>query len=302
MSPHTHLAAPAGPLTGALPSALVTIALVVVAMCYARGVLVMYRSGRAWRRQRLRLLAGAAGTAVAVAALLPSVERFAENRLATHMVEHMALIVVAAPLLAAGVPGRALWIGLPRRVRAPLARVLHRHRAALAAAGGVLLLPALAWCGHVATLWVWHFPAAYDAALRSPLLHAAEHALFLGTAWLFWWHVVAPSRRRLSPPFATLYVAAAALPSAALGAVLTFAPAPLYPVQAQAAIRAGADALTDQQLAGLIMWVPADVAYLAIAVALFLSWFARGSGPVVVPPDARESMAPVAGPSEGVRR
>ncbi|HEX2298282.1 MAG TPA: hypothetical protein VHH34_07165, partial [Pseudonocardiaceae bacterium] len=83
MSPHTDLAAPAGPVVGALLPALVTIALVLAAMCYARGALVLYRSARVWREQRLRLLAGVAGAGVAAVALLPSVERFAENRLVT---------------------------------------------------------------------------------------------------------------------------------------------------------------------------------------------------------------------------
>jgi putative membrane protein len=249
---------------------------------FARGALVVHR---ARRQQRVRLLAGVAGIAVATAAVVPPVEHMLESRFATHMAEHMMLVVVAAPLLALGAPGRVVWVGLPRRVRAWLARFLHGRSATVAR--DLLLTPAVAWSLHVMTLWFWHFPAPYDAALRSPVLHATEHALFLATAWLFWWQALAPSRRRLSPPFAALYVAAAALPSAALGAVLTFAPAPLYPAQARLAAGTGADVLADQQLAGMIMWVPADVVYLGVAVAIFRCWFTRRQDPVVTPLDAR---------------
>ncbi|OZM77197.1 cytochrome c oxidase assembly protein [Pseudonocardia sp. MH-G8] len=268
------------------------LALLAVA-CYARGTWVMRRHRRAWRAQRWRLLAGWAGIAVTAAAVAPPVERFTDDQLFTHMLQHMTLIVIAAPLLALA-PGRAVWIGLPRGLRTGPARWLHRP--APTAVRDVLLLPAVAWSVHVGALWAWHLPAAYDAALHSAVLHATEHALFLGTAWLFWWHALTPSRRRLSPPLGALYLATAMLPMAALGAILTFAPEPLYPAHATG--HAGADALTDQQLAGLIMWIPADVIYFAVAVALFLSWFIRGSataGPL--PLDAREdaAAAPVSG-------
>jgi putative membrane protein len=291
LDPHPEPAA--GPLL--VP---VVAALVILALCYVRGTLTLCRHGRR-REQRLRLLACGAGIAAVTVTILP-LGRLMESRLATHMLEHMVLIVIAAPLLAMGACGQAVWVGLPRRVRAPLARWLHRP--APGALRDALLLPPVAWATHVAVLWTWHLPAAYDAALRSPVLHALEHALFLGTAWLFWWHIAAPSRRRLSPPLATLYLTAAALPGAALGAVLTFAPAPLYPVQAQAAADAGADVMTDQRLAGLIMWVPVDVAYLAVAMTLFLSWFARGGDPAVLPSDARAPAGVGATAVEGVRR
>lgn len=254
------------------------------AVWFARGTVVLH--ARATRReQRPRPAAAVAGVAVAAAAVAPPVERLLEGRFVTHMAEHMVLIVVAAPLLAVGAPGLAVWVGLPRRMRSWLARLLRRRTATVAR--DLLLVPAVAWSLHVATLWFWHFPAPYDAALRTPVLHAVEHAMFLGTAWLFWWHALAPSRRRLDPPFAALYVAAAALPSAALGAVLTFAPAALYPAQARLAAGAGADVLADQQLAGLIMWVPADVVYIGVALAVFRSWFGSRPDPVVAPLDAR---------------
>jgi cytochrome c oxidase assembly factor CtaG len=192
------------------------------------------------------------------------------------MAQHMLLIVVAAPLLAAGSFGLAGLGLLPVRRRARLAR----WRLALrrSPVTGFLWLPVTAWLAHVLALWGWHLPGAYDAALRSPPLHLLEHACFLLTAWAFWWHVLRTGRLRMPAGLAVLYVAAVSVPSAALGAVLTFASRPLYLDQARAALAAGVDPLVDQQLAGLVMWVPADVVYLAVTVVLFLPWLAALSG------------------------
>jgi cytochrome c oxidase assembly factor CtaG len=109
-------------------------------------------------------------------------------------------------------------------------------------------------------------------------VHYAEHLCLLGTAWLFWGPILGAARRRPPAPVAVLLLVGTMLPASALGAVLTFAPEPIYPVRVL-----GPDPLTDQQLAGLAMWVPAGVVYLLAALALFLPWFSsigavRGAG------------------------
>jgi cytochrome c oxidase assembly factor CtaG len=132
--------------------------------------------------------------------------------------------------------------------------------------------PHLAWGLQIAALWLWHLPAAYDEALTHPLVHESEHACFLLTGWLFWWYLLAPTRHRLSGPAALLYLVAAIPPGAALGALLTFSAHPLYPAQERLAAATGADTLADQKLAGLVMWVPLDFAYVALAVLIVAAW------------------------------
>jgi cytochrome c oxidase assembly factor CtaG len=226
------------------------------------------------------------GALALLALALGPMDSLADQRFAWHMAQHMLLVVGAAPLLAAGAPAVPLLLTLPVRWRAPISRV----RVAFRRTPGVrvLYLPVTAWVLQVAVLWGWHLPEAYAAAQEQPLLHAVEHVLFVVTSWAFWWHMLAAGRRRMSGLAAVVYSFAATLPMAALGAILTLAPAPLYPGLAGRAAAAGFDPLTDQQLAGLIMWIPPDVVYLAMTVALFLPWFARYDEPeaVLTAPDA----------------
>ncbi|WP_067172043.1 cytochrome c oxidase assembly protein [Microtetraspora niveoalba] len=234
------------------------------------------------RLGRWRVAAFATGLLALAAALLPPLDHLADERFSAHMGQHMLLMVVAAPLLAAGAPGLVLPLVLPPRWRARLAALRHVSRTALRP----LYLPVTAWAVHSAVLWIWHLPAAYDLALDVEPVHVAEHACFLAAAWLLWWHVVTPTRHRLCPPVAMLYMFVTALPAAALGAVLTLAPAPLYPSQAAAAAASGVNPLTDQQLAGLVMWVPADVVYFAAIVVFFLAWMGtaeRGNDAMTLP-------------------
>jgi cytochrome c oxidase assembly factor CtaG len=195
-----------------------------------------------------------------------------EERLSTHMAQHLVLMLVAAPLFAFAAPGQPLLAGLPPTVRRPLVRLGHR----LPLRG--LLAPHLAWAGYIAGLWAWHLPVAYDAALHSEATHLLEHATFLVTAWLFWWHLATVSRRRMRGIPAALYLVAAIPPGAALGAVLTFPNHPLYPAQAALAVAAGVDPLRDQRIAGLVMWVPLDFAFILVAVLLLARWLHQLEG------------------------
>lgn len=217
------------------------------------------------------------GLATVAVALGPQVDEVADTYLSAHMAEHMALMVVAAPLLAAGAAGAPFVLLLPVRRRAVVAKARHAVRTAPGAR--LLFLPLTAWLLQVAALWVWHLPVAFDAALRSAPVHYLEHACFLGTAWTFWWHVLQAGRRRVGGPAAVLYVFATMMPAAALGAVLTFAQVPLYTEQASKTLALGRNPVTDQQVAGMAMWVLPDVVYLLVTVALFLPWLTRlGTG------------------------
>ncbi|QFY06591.1 hypothetical protein GBF35_07740 [Nonomuraea phyllanthi] len=219
------------------------------------------------RMGRARVWAFAGGLAAVAVALLPPLDAVADDRFSTHMAQHMILISLAGPLLAAGAPGVPVLLLLPPRGRRALTAVRRVVRRVL-----MLRRPVTCWAAHVAVLWVWHLPVPYGLALSNDVVHVVEHVTFLGTAWLLWAHVLTPARHRLNPPLAILYLFATALPSAALGAVLTLARAPLFPGQAANALESGADPLADQQLAGLIMWIPADLVYLGAIFAIFLAW------------------------------
>lgn len=225
------------------------------------------------RRQRVRrpwhTAAFAAGLTVLAAALAPPLHELAEVRLWAHMVQHELIIVLAAPLVALARPHRALLAWLPQNPRRLAGRCLRRLRVSLATA----------WTLHALVFWLWHIPALYAAAANQPLLHAAQHASFFGTALFFWWTVL---ERRAAFGAAALYTFATALTTGFLGALLFLAPRPWY-----APYRTAADALEDQQLAGLIMWVPGGVILALTALLLFWRWLddmeRRG---------ARESLAP----------
>jgi len=223
-----------------------------------------------------------AGWATLALALLSPVHALGEALFSAHMVQHLVLIVVAAPLLAAGAPLLACLWAVPDAPRRRWARAWARARR-LRAAVGAVTAPGVVWVLHVAALWAWHLPRAYDLALRDGAVHALEHASFLGTAVLFWWVALQPvGRRRLGRAAAMLYVFAAGMQGAALGALLTFARVPWYLGHGTAARAWGLTPLEDQQVAGLIMWVPGGLAYLIAAGALFVAWLrGGGAGPFV---------------------
>lgn len=213
-----------------------------------------------------------AGLASVALALFSPLDRLGETLFAAHMVQHLVLMLVAAPLIALGAPLLPLlWTFSPSTRRA--AGVWWHRRTVLRGAGGILMAPAAAWTLSVGALVLWHLPGPYRAALQHDAVHALEHVSFLGTSVLFWWVALRPDGyRRLHPGLAVLYVFTAGIPNGLLGALLTFAGRPLYAGQSVGAGLWGLTPLTDQQLAGLIMWMPGGAVHLAAAAAFFIAW------------------------------
>ncbi|HEU4567527.1 MAG TPA: cytochrome c oxidase assembly protein [Marmoricola sp.] len=242
---------------------------VLATVVYLRGMAELGRHPQGRRLLRGRPWSLAAGVLVILVVAASPLGELLEERMWTHMAQHVVLIMVAAPLLAWSAPGPVLLAGLPQGVRRPLVRLGHRLPLAI-----VLSAP-MAWILQVTAMWGWHLPAAYDLAVRDEVAHIFEHASFLLTAWLFWWYLLTPSAHRLRGLPAVFYLVASVPPGAALGAVLTFPQHTLYPLQAHLAAEAGIDPLLDQRIAGLVMWVPLDFAYLILAVVLFGRWLGR---------------------------
>jgi putative membrane protein len=241
------------------PEPVTIMLLVLSAVLYGVGV------ARLRRRARARTIAFYTALAVVAAALLSPLHALAERLLAAHMVQHLLLILVAAPLLVYGAGAVPVIVGLPARIR----RGVQKVRSRLGPARWLVLNPVLVGGLHALAMWSWHLPVPYEAGLENSLLHALQHASLLGTALLLWTLVIgAGRRRRAALGVGILLMFATMLQSGALGAVLTFATRPLYGIH----VARAADALFDQQLAGLIMWVPAGVIYLVAMAMLFGAW------------------------------
>ena len=181
--------------------------------------------------------------------------------------------VLAAPLLVLGVPVLPMLWALPRSSRVAVGTWWIR-RTYLRTILHTILHPGSVFVLHMVAIWFWHLPVPYQAALRDPATHALEHLSFFGTALLFWWCIAAPIGRPCAHDGADLLLVGGTLmQSGVLGAALVFSRSPWYPVHAAGARAWGTTLLDDQQLAGLLMWIPASVVYLGAAVWLFLRWF-----------------------------
>lgn len=243
------------------------------AIWYAVGVRALWRSaGVGHGVSRLRAASFATGIGVLALALASPIDAAAEAIFSAHMVQHLLLILVSAPLLVLGAPSLpAVW-ALPRASRRAVGRWWH-GAVALRAVVHAVTAPGAAFVLHFVALWFWHMPAPYQAALRSPGMHALEHLSFLGTAFLFWWTVATPlGRPRAREGQGIAMMVGTLMHSGALGALLMFAATPWYPAHDAGARAWGITAMDDQQLAGLIMWIPAGAVYVAAAGWLFVSW------------------------------
>jgi putative membrane protein len=231
-----------------------------------------------WRlRNRGRLVPGhrwqpalyVTGLAAVGLALLSPIDRWASVLFTMHMVQHLLLIMIAAPLLLLANPLPAFLWAMPRRSRQRVGRLLGRDGIMRQALWALTWMP-VAWLVFMANLWAWHHPAAYQAALRHDIIHDLEHLAFFGTALLFWWPLINPAPKvhgRIHAGFPSshlLYLAAAAGQHILLGALLALPERVLYPFYAAAPHLWGLSPLHDQALGGGIMWVGAHMYLLPI--------------------------------------
>lgn len=251
-------------------SAVIATGLAMAGVLYARGTAAIWsRAGWGQGVPAWRASAYFAGLIVLGLALLSPLDRLSGELFAAHMVQHVLLMLAAAPLLVLGTPLAPMMLALPSTWRTRIGRAL-RSRPVRSFAAPLTHSFVVGVIG-IAALWLWHMPSLYEAALRHDLAHAVEHASFLGAAALFW-GIVFPAGRRTRLGAALLLVFVTMLQSGGLGALIVFARAPLYASHAESATRWGLTPLQDQQLAGTIMWVPMGVIYLLTALWLVGSW------------------------------
>lgn len=249
----------------------IVIPIAITGVLYFLGVLRIYRRNRRNPAISLwRVAAFVAGWLSLVVALLSPLHKMGAVLFSAHMTQHEMLMVVAAPLVAMGKPLIAFLFALPLRWRELLgewAAERHFQRAWL-----WITAPVAVWAIHGLTLWIWHLPGLYQATLDNELIHAAQHISFLATALLFWWTLIDGRHGRLGYGAALIYVFTTAVHSSVLGALITFTGELWYPIYSGRTAAWGLSAMTDQQLGGLIMWVPSGVVFLVIGLAMLAAW------------------------------
>jgi putative membrane protein len=187
-----------------------------------------------------------------------------------HMTQHELLMLVAAPLVVLGRPVIAFLWALPLNWAR---RVGGWSKAAwVQSAWQTITNPLTAWMIHAVALWVWHVPLLFQATLKSDLVHTFQHVCFLGSALLFWWALIHGQQGLMGYGAAVLYLFTTSVHSGVLGALITFTGSVLYPAYDKTTASWGLTALEDQQLGGLIMWVPAGLVYIVAGLALCAGW------------------------------
>jgi putative membrane protein len=228
-----------------------------------------------WWRTALYL----SGMALLILSLQSPIDALGMHHFTFHMLQHEIMMMIAIPMILLGAPTTPTLRGLPPIARqhvirpmmkSPLARGLYR----------LITHPVVAIGVFVFVLWAWHYvPGWYDAVLEGGAIHDLQHLTMAGAAALFWWNVIDPRplRSRVPLPARILYIFAAGIPKMAIAAFITFADEVIYPTYLEVWPIVGLDPLEDQQLGGLIMWVPSKFLMLIIAAIIFFVWANRDS-------------------------
>jgi putative membrane protein len=188
---------------------------------------------------------------------------------AAHMTQHEVLMLLAAPLLVLGRPLAPFLMALPVNLRRFLIKA--GKLSGIRRIWRWSLSPLVAWLFHAAVLWMWHLPSLFQLTLENEYIHAAQHLSFLLSALIFSEALIyghGNNDARMGYGAAVIYIFTTAIHTSALGALLTFANSVWYPIYDGTTSAWGLTPLEDQQLGGLIMWVPAGLIYVAVGLLL----------------------------------
>jgi putative membrane protein len=245
---------------------LVVMSLVLTAVLFIVGLYrLKRRSIRTWEA-----LCFAGGWLALFVALVSPVHAWGRVLFSAHMSQHEILMLVAAPLLVLGRPLIPFLWALPlswSRSLGNISKIGWINRA-----WRTLTIPLVAWLVHAVALWTWHIPELFQATLYSDTVHTLQHLSFLLSALLFWWALIHGPQGAMGYGAAVLYLFTTSVHSGALGALLTIAGSVWYPSYAPLTASWGLTPLEDQQLGGLIMWIPASLVYVIAGLALFAGW------------------------------
>lgn len=227
---------------------------ILVVLVMTASLTLYFRGMRRTKIPRYQVLCFAGGWITIFVALVGPVDTLSDVLFAVHMTQHELLMIVAAPLIVIGRPFVAGMWAVPQA--APIARGLAKPWRAITGPFTVLVL-------HAVVLWAWHIPWAFETALHHETIHAIQHLMFFITAALFWYAIIQGRYGRVGYGVAVFFVFATAMHTSILGALLAFAKHLWYPSY---------HSLEDQQLAGLIMWIPSGLIFIFAGLALFAAW------------------------------
>jgi putative copper resistance protein D len=250
----------------------VALPLLVAAFAYVWAVRRVNLAHPANRVPIARPVAFLGGLAAIAIALQSGIERYDTTLFSIHMVQHILLTLVAAPLIALGAPiTLVLRLASHGQRRGFLLPVLHSRVLR------VMAHPVVAWLLFTAVMWGSHFSPLFNSSLEDPLVHDLEHLAFLGAGLLFWWPAIGldPGPWRLSHPVRMVYVFLQMPQNTFLSLAIFSAGVPLYEHYATLVRPWGPTPLADQQLAGGLMWVGGDVIFLVALLGLVVAWMRR---------------------------
>ena len=246
--------------------------LLLAGAAYAIGVTALWRRAGTGRGVRgWHVVAYATGWSALTGALVSPLHAIGEQLFTAHMVEHEIVMAVAAPLLVLARPAAVFLWAWPNPLRQGIARAARHHSSR--AVWSLATAPVAATVLHGGAIWIWHAPVLFDAAVTHLVLHRLQHLSFLLTALLFWWALL----RNCGAGAAAGHLFITMTHTSLLGALLTFAPRVLYRVQTVHAGDWGLTPIQDQQLAGLVMWVPAGTIYAGAALGFAALWITRSA-------------------------
>jgi putative membrane protein len=250
---------------------LVVFGLAASAIVYGVGLFRLWRASERGRGVSGWAAASfAAGWLALAAALISPLHPWGEVLFSAHMTQHEILMLVAAPLFVLSRPLIAMMWAFPPEARKSIGGIFASGR--LKGIVDFFSNGFVAWAVHAMALWVWHVPFLFQATLESDLVHTLQHICFFGSALLFWWAIIYSPRGLPSYGAAVLYLFTTSIHSGILGAFLTFTTRVWYPAYSDSTAAWGLTPLEDQQLGGLIMWVPAGIVYIAAGLVMFAGW------------------------------
>jgi putative membrane protein len=209
------------------------------------------------------------GLAVIAVALMSGIDTYDTTLFSVHMVQHLLLTLVAAPLIALGAPITTLLrVATPNVRGTVILPILHSRLLR------VVSFPVVAWLVFAGVMWGTHFSPIFDRSLEDPLVHDLEHALYLGAGLLFWWPAVGldPSPWRMPHPVRAMYVLLQMPQNTFLAVTILNSPAPLYSHYATLVRSWGLSALEDQKIAGGLMWIGGDILFVAAMAGVIAGW------------------------------
>jgi putative membrane protein len=250
----------------------IVIPLGAAATLYALGLWKLWRRiGESRKTVLWRAVAYATGWLTLAGALISPLHWLGEHLFTFHMIEHEILMAISAPMIVIARPIGAFMWGLPGILRRLMARMM---RSGVAQAGWEWASRGTtATMLHAVAIWAWHAPVLFDAAVTNVALHRLQHLSFLATAVLFWWSVLWRSHRGV----AAWHLFLTMLHTSALGALMALAPHVLYVAQTRTAEAWRLTPLEDQQLAGIVMWIPAGTVYAGATLMMAYLWIASSS-------------------------